>query len=127
MDLSVSFSFAAAHHLPLHKGRCRNLHGHNYRLVVTVSGAPDPVTGMVVDFADLEEAVEREAVGRMRGTLLNEFIDTPTAENICAWAWRRLKPAIPSLASLTLYETDHYWVTYRGEDEPGGGEGADGR
>lgn len=111
MELSVSFTFAAAHRLPLHRGRCFNMHGHNYRLVVTVAGEPDPLTGMVMDFADLEGAVERAAIARMRGACLNDFIDTPTAENICAWAWDRLAPAVPGLARLVLYETERYWVT----------------
>lgn len=126
MELSVSFTFAAAHRLPLHGGRCRNLHGHNYRIVVTVAGSPDAVTGMLIDFADLEESVEREAVARLRASFLNEFIDTPTAENIARWAWRRLEPAVPGLASVTLYETDRYWVTCR-DGGPADGEGRHGR
>ncbi len=116
MELSVEFRFAAAHRLPRHPGRCFRLHGHNYRLVVTVRGELDPETGMVIDFADLEQAVEGLALGRLRASYLNEFIDTPTAENICRWAWDRVKPEVPRLSSMTLYETPQYWVTYRGEE-----------
>ena len=47
------FDFEAAHRLPRHPGKCRELHGHSYRLVVAVERPVDPDSGMVIDFGDL--------------------------------------------------------------------------
>ena len=47
MDLDVDFDFSAAHRLPLYEGPCLRMHGHNYKLRVSVRGSPDPKTGML--------------------------------------------------------------------------------
>src|SRR5687767_7041396 len=58
-----SFAFEAAHQLPWHPGKCKRLHGHNYRFEVTVEGPLDE-HGVVVDFDDLHRIVEAEVVDR---------------------------------------------------------------
>ena len=91
-----TFTFDAAHQLPWHTGRCRNLHGHTYRLEVTVEG-PIGDDGIVVDFADLDAVVRREIIDRYDHTYLNDHLDNPTAELIAADIWKRLE-AVGALA-----------------------------
>ncbi len=117
MDLVVEFAFAAAHRLPRHPGRCFRMHGHSYRLEVVVSGTPDPSTGMVVDFFDVEDAAGA-VVSEVRGTCLNEVLENPTAEAIVVWLWRRIQPDLPALTELRLWETEQCHVAYRGEPVP---------
>ncbi len=117
MDLAVDFSFCAAHRLPRHPGRCFRMHGHTYRLQVLVSGDPDGGTGMVVDFFDIEEAV-RPVVDSVRDTCLNERLENPTAEAIVAWLWLQIRPELPQLTELRLFETEACHVAYRGEPVP---------
>jgi 6-pyruvoyltetrahydropterin/6-carboxytetrahydropterin synthase len=104
-----SFSFEAAHRLPFHPGRCRGLHGHHYRLEVTLEG-PVGDDGMVVDFDLIGEVVEREVVSRFDHSLLNDFLDNPTAELVAEDAWKRIGAAGLPLASLRLWETPDCFV-----------------
>jgi len=87
-----SFSFEAAHHLPWHPGRCRRLHGHHYRLEVTVEG-PVGDHGVVIDFDDLRSVVEREVIEPWDHQLLNDVLENPTAELLAQEAWKRLEGA----------------------------------
>jgi len=99
-----SFSFEAAHHLPWHTGRCRRLHGHHYRLDVTVEG-PVGDHGVVLDFDDLRSVVEREIVGEWDHRLLNDVLENPTAELVAQEAWKRLEAAGLNVVGLRLWET----------------------
>ncbi|MDP9387856.1 MAG: 6-carboxytetrahydropterin synthase QueD [Actinomycetota bacterium] len=102
--VTCSFTFEAAHRLPWHAGRCRELHGHSYRLEVTVEGAVG-ASGMVLDFDDLKAVVQREVVGRYDHTYLNDLLENPTAELLASEAWKRLEAAGLRLARLRLWET----------------------
>ncbi len=108
MQIRKQFKFEAAHVLPYHDGKCSRLHGHSYRLDVTVEGPLEtagPATGMVVDFDVLSQVVRANVIDALDHRHLNDLIDNPTSENIVAWIWRRLAPALPQLAELTLWET----------------------
>ncbi|HUC43773.1 MAG TPA: 6-carboxytetrahydropterin synthase QueD [Candidatus Sulfotelmatobacter sp.] len=115
MIVKRTFEFEAAHRLPHHPGKCRELHGHSYRLVVSVQRPVDPGTGLAVDFADVKAAVRREAVDRLDHRLVNELIDNPTAENMAVWIWERVAASLPGLVEIELYETRECSVVYRGE------------
>ncbi|HSH61164.1 MAG TPA: 6-carboxytetrahydropterin synthase QueD [Acidimicrobiales bacterium] len=99
-----SFAFEAAHQLPWHPGKCRRLHGHNYRFEVTVEGPLDE-NGVVLDFDELHEVVRREVVERYDHRYLNDLMDNPTAELIAAEAWKQLEAAGLELVGLRLWET----------------------
>lgn len=58
MEISKEFTFEASHILPNHPGKCSNLHGHSWRLIVYVEGKTDKETGMVADYADLKAGVQ---------------------------------------------------------------------
>ena len=115
MRVRRRFEFEAAHRLPNHPGKCRELHGHSYVLVVTVERPVDPQTGLAIDFSDLKDVVKREVVDLLDHRLINERIENPTAEIMARWIWERLREALPGLAEIELHETSNCSVVYRGE------------
>ena len=78
-SVTCTFTFEAAHRLPWHSGKCRNLHGHSYRLDVTVAGPLDD-NGVVIDFDRLREIVDHSVIASWDHRDLNEVLDNPTAE-----------------------------------------------
>lgn len=112
--VSRSFSFEAAHHLPFHPGRCHRLHGHHYRIEVTVEGPVDE-HGMVIDFDTLRQRVESAVISRFDHQLLNDLLENPTAELVAAEAWKQLEAAGLKLVQLKLWETPDSAVELRSE------------
>ncbi|WPR71577.1 6-carboxytetrahydropterin synthase [Flavobacterium sp. NG2] len=105
-------------------GKCNNpnYHGHNYELIVSVTGPIDPETGFVVDVKILSEIIKEEVEIPFDHKNLNldvaEFQDlNPTAENIVVVIWNKIRKRIQSDFDLevVLYETPRNFVTYRGE------------
>jgi 6-pyruvoyltetrahydropterin/6-carboxytetrahydropterin synthase len=105
-------------------GKCNNPHGHghNYMLEVTVAGAINPATGMVVDLKELKTILDREVLQLMDHRFLNEEVpvfrtEIPTTENIAVEIWRLLssKLAFGRLHRIRLYETPDLYVDYFGE------------
>jgi 6-pyruvoyltetrahydropterin/6-carboxytetrahydropterin synthase len=109
------FEFEAAHELPGHPGECRRLHGHSYKLLISVEREIDPDSGMAIDFSDLKRIVTQEVIVHVDHRLLNELIDNPTAEMLAVWMWKRLQGPLPGLAEIELHETGNCSVVYRGE------------
>ena len=104
-------------------GKCSNphYHGHNYELIVHVTGIVDPKTGYVIDMKILKDLIKSEVEEKMDHKNLNEevpeFIEMiPTAENIAIVIYNKLKPHLNSKHSLevTLYETPRNFVSYSG-------------
>ncbi|PID67814.1 MAG: 6-pyruvoyl tetrahydrobiopterin synthase [Flavobacteriia bacterium] len=104
-------------------GKCANphYHGHNYELIVSVTGAINPETGYVMDMKFLKELIEREVEEQFDHKNLNEQVPefkslNPTAENIAVVIWQKLRPHIKSSLDLkiTLYETPRNFVSYDG-------------
>jgi 6-pyruvoyltetrahydropterin/6-carboxytetrahydropterin synthase len=104
-SVTCTFTFEAAHRLPWHTGKCRNLHGHSYRLDVTVAGPLDD-NGVVIDFDELSEIVDRTVIAAWDHRDLNEVLDNPTAELLAHRAWAILSDAGVQLARLRLWETE---------------------
>ncbi|HEX9969730.1 MAG TPA: 6-carboxytetrahydropterin synthase QueD [Acidimicrobiales bacterium] len=102
--ITRSFDFEAAHELPWHPGKCRRLHGHNYRFEVTVEGPLDE-RGVVLDFDDLKAVVKAEVVDRYDHRYLNDFFDNPTAELVAQDVWKRLEAAGLAVVRVRLWET----------------------
>jgi 6-pyruvoyltetrahydropterin/6-carboxytetrahydropterin synthase len=104
-------------------GKCSNpyYHGHNYELIVSVTGPIDPETGFVIDLGVLRELIKREVEDYMDHKNLNEEIIEfqaliPTAENIAVVIWNKLRPHLKADLQLEiqLYETPRNFVTYNG-------------
>jgi 6-pyruvoyltetrahydropterin/6-carboxytetrahydropterin synthase len=103
------FTFEAAHVLPFHKGKCSRLHGHSYRLEVTVTGPLREIgsdAGMVMDFGDLSTVVKREVLEKLDHQYLNEILENPTCEQILIWIAAALAPDLPNIDELVLWETE---------------------
>lgn len=117
MKITQAFTFEAAHHLPKVPAthRCHNMHGHSYRVELTVTGAVDPTTGFVVDFFDMESAFA-PFLKQLDHHCLNDIVglENPTAENIAIWVWQKVKPALTILTSVKVFETPHCFAEYEG-------------
>ncbi len=117
MKITQAFTFEAAHRLPnvptTH--RCHNMHGHSYRVELRVEGAVDRESGFVIDFFDVE-AVFAPLLVQLDHHCLNEIEDlsNPTAENIAEWIWNRVKPNLPQIVAVVVYETPNCWAEYNG-------------
>jgi len=113
MKITQAFTFEAAHRLPnvpqTHK--CFRMHGHSYRVELVLEGAVDPRTGFVVDFFDVEAAFG-PLLARLDHHTLNEVegLENPTAEHIAAWIFERVKPDVPQLCLVRVYETPMSWA-----------------
>lgn len=135
LRLTKRFTFEMAHALPSYQGKCHNIHGHSYKLYVTVEGSPlqqegASADGMVLDFGILKETVQKRIVDpfdhalvlpkNTKGQLSEDsfggfaakliWVDfQPTTENLLIHFSRLLDGAIPAparLYSLKLYETE---------------------
>ena len=104
-------------------GKCNNplYHGHNYELIVHITGEIDSSTGYVMDMKLLKDLIKIEVEDAMDHKNLNEQVPefanlNPTAENIAVVIWNKLRPHIPSENQLevTLYETPRNYVHYKG-------------
>jgi 6-pyruvoyltetrahydropterin/6-carboxytetrahydropterin synthase len=104
-------------------GKCANphYHGHNYEVVVKVTGVPDPTTGYVIDMKVISDLMEEYVLNKFDHRNLNldvpEFKNlNPTAENICIVIFNLIRPKIDPKFSLTirLYETERNFVEYQG-------------
>ncbi len=114
MLVSKIFDFHAAHQLTEYHGDCERLHGHTYKVIVTIDH-PVQEDGLALDFAVLEKLVWEKAVGLLDHSFLNDHMKNPSAENIVVWLWQKLAGALPvTLHEIVLYETPTSFVTYRG-------------
>jgi 6-pyruvoyltetrahydropterin/6-carboxytetrahydropterin synthase len=104
-------------------GKCNNpnYHGHNYELIVSVTGEIDPETGYVIDIKELTDYIYEEVEKPFDHKNLNldvpEFENrNPTAENIVVVIWNKIKKRLPADFDLevVLYETPRNFVTYKG-------------
>jgi 6-pyruvoyltetrahydropterin/6-carboxytetrahydropterin synthase len=143
--VTKEFSFEMAHVLWKYDGPCRNVHGHSYRLFVTLAGMPvedteNPKNGMVIDFGDLKSIVNREIVELFDHTVVvsrkvaENRLDAlklmfgnvmvvdyqPTCENLVADIAERLNNCFPGgteLHSLKLYETATSYAEWFAADQ----------
>lgn len=104
-------------------GKCNNplYHGHNYELIVHITGEIDSSTGYVMDMKVLKDLIKDEVEDAFDHKNLNEQVPefanlNPTAENIAVVIWNKLRPHISSDKQLevTLYETPRNYVHYKG-------------
>jgi 6-pyruvoyltetrahydropterin/6-carboxytetrahydropterin synthase len=116
-EIIQEFTFEAGHYLPaVPEGHpCQRIHGHSYRVEVHVLGPIQPDTGWVLDFHDLEAAVQ-PVIDQLDHRLLNEIpgLPNPTAECIGAWIWEKLHPVLPGLTSIVVWETSTARAVIRG-------------
>jgi 6-pyruvoyltetrahydropterin/6-carboxytetrahydropterin synthase len=120
-EVSVEQTFAAGHALRNYKGKCENVHGHNYRVRITMQGDQLDSTGLLVDFLDV-----KQLIGAVVDYLDHNFINdlppfdllNPSAENIAKYFYDRvsggLKSEVPvRVAEVRIWETDTSSAVYR--------------
>ncbi|MHC4942756.1 MAG: 6-carboxytetrahydropterin synthase QueD [Planctomycetota bacterium] len=113
MLVSKEFSFNGAHKLIGYKGKCEKLHGHTWKVQVTVEAAVGE-DGLAFDFIELKKIVNEKAISLLDHSFLNEVIPNPSAEHIAMWLWDQLQAHLP-LHEIKVFETATSFVTYRGE------------
>jgi len=108
VELTKEFRFEAAHFLPKvpddHK--CKRMHGHSYRIQVTIAGEMKPELGWVVDLGDLAEAFD-PLLDQLDHRVLNEVsgLENPTSANLCIWVMERLKVPGVIVSKVVVQET----------------------
>jgi 6-pyruvoyltetrahydropterin/6-carboxytetrahydropterin synthase len=117
-EVCVEHTFAAGHALRNYKGKCENVHGHNYRVQVAVEGADVDENGLLVDFADLKRTL-RAASDRLDHQFINDLepfdVINPSAENIARYFCQIVQRdfAGVAVAYVKVWETDTSCATYR--------------
>lgn len=93
--ISKEFTFDAAHHLHDYEGKCKNLHGHTYKVIFGISGLMDN-RGIMMDFTDLKEIWKTEIEIFLDHRYLNETLPlmNTTAENMVGWIYEKMKDAL---------------------------------
>ena len=118
LTVTKHFGFEACHHLPYYEGACHNVHGHSYKLDVTVGGQvikDGPKQGMIIDFKDLKKIVKENVVDKLDHSDLNNIYANPTAELMVtdiAYSIMQKLPKEVYLVSVKLWETEDSYAEY---------------
>jgi 6-pyruvoyltetrahydropterin/6-carboxytetrahydropterin synthase len=122
--VSKEFTFDAAHHLHCYEGKCKNLHGHTYKVVFGISGFVDDI-GLVIDFGDIKRIWKEEIEVYLDHRYLNETLPkmNTTAENMVVWIYEKMKESITNRSEnndfrvefVRLFETPTSYAEVRRE------------
>ncbi|MEK6528356.1 MAG: 6-carboxytetrahydropterin synthase QueD [Nitrospirota bacterium] len=118
-DLTVESQFSAAHQLRGYKGKCENMHGHNWRVQIAVTAGRLNDIGLAIDFHELKN-ITNETLSSLDHSVLNEVFPfteiNPSSENIAKWLYdsikKRLGSNIVKIASVTVWEGETASATY---------------
>ena len=118
-EVRVEHTFAAAHALRNYHGACESLHGHNFRVEITVAGEQLDQTGMLVDFLELKKQID-SAFSRLDHRNLNEVPPfdklNPSAENIAHYLHAEIGKGLPHevrVSEVRVWETNEASAVYR--------------
>lgn len=117
-EVSVEHTFAAGHSLRNYKGKCENVHGHNYRVQVSVVGDALNETGLLFDFADLKRVL-RQTSEYLDHQFINDLkpfdVINPSAENLAKFFYEEIQKQLTGgqVASVRVWETDTSCATFR--------------
>jgi 6-pyruvoyltetrahydropterin/6-carboxytetrahydropterin synthase len=121
-EITVDETFAAGHALRGYKGKCENVHGHNYKVRVTLAGAELDHIGLLCDFVQVKKVI-KDVIAALDHRFLNDFppFDTvnPSAENIAKYFYEQASKQLSAetngarIAQVTIWETDTTAATYR--------------
>jgi 6-pyruvoyltetrahydropterin/6-carboxytetrahydropterin synthase len=121
-EVSVEQQFAAGHALRNYKGACENVHGHNFKVQVTIEGPSLDDAGMLVDFLDVKASMQ-QVIDRLDHKFLNDVppfdVVNPSAENIAEYFHQQISqhlvsnPVPARIREVRVWETDIQSATYR--------------
>lgn len=102
--ISKEFTFDAAHHLHCYEGKCKNLHGHTYKVIFGISGYTDEI-GIVMDFGDIKDIWKNEIETHLDHRYLNETLPlmNTTAENMVIWIYEKMAASLQTLERQQKY------------------------
>jgi len=116
--LTKDFTFEAAQTLPnVPEGhKCHELHGHSFKVEVSIEGDVDPQAGWVYDHAEISDAM-KPLLKMLDHKYLNDIegLENPTIEKMGEWFWKRLESQCPGLCEIVVHETPTARCIYRGE------------
>ncbi|GGF23800.1 6-carboxytetrahydropterin synthase QueD [Halobacillus andaensis] len=120
--VSKEFTFDAAHHLHCYEGKCKNLHGHTYKVVFGISGYTDEI-GLVIDFGDIKTIWKEQIDIHLDHRYLNDTLPkmNTTAENMVVWIFEKMQEALVEeredyrVEFVKLYETPTSYAEVRRE------------
>lgn len=119
--LTTHLEFAAAHRLRGYEGNCERLHGHNWKVAISVSGSKLNEVGMLIDFKEIKRK-GKAVLSQLDHFYLNDIPPfdaqlNPTAENIAFYLFEQLAQQIDDdriqISSVTVWENDRNSATYR--------------
>lgn len=121
-EIAVEESFSAGHALRGYKGKCENVHGHNYKVRVTLAGEQLDSTGLLYDFVELKRGIS-EVIQAIDHKFLNDLPPfdriNPSAENIAKYFYDAVSRQLAASANearvteVTIFETDTTTASYR--------------
>lgn len=114
-SIKVEADFSAAHNLKGYKGKCEELHGHNWKVEVVAAKDKLDKTGMVLDFKYLNMKLSK-VLDRLDHKYLNNISYfkkvNPTSENIAKYIYDCLRPKVSNLLSVTVWESEKSCASY---------------
>jgi 6-pyruvoyltetrahydropterin/6-carboxytetrahydropterin synthase len=120
-EVSVEHTFAAGHALRNYRGKCENVHGHNYKVQVLVRGEKLDATGMLADFTVLKRLL-RDISEPLDHVFLNDIEPfttvNPSSENLAVYIYEQMKNGLKldnpvEIAEVKVWETDRQFAIYR--------------
>lgn len=120
--VSKEFKFDAAHHLHCYEGKCKNLHGHTYKVIFGISGYVNDI-GIVIDFGDIKQIWKKRIEVHLDHRYLNDTLPqmNTTAENMVVWIYEIMEKALKDepnecrVEFVKLYETPTSYAEARRE------------
>ncbi|MEJ7605895.1 MAG: 6-carboxytetrahydropterin synthase QueD [Bryobacteraceae bacterium] len=123
-EVTVEQTFSAGHALREYKGKCENVHGHNYRVQITMEGERLNRIGLLIDFVEVKRVL-REVMGRLDHQFINDLdpftVINPSAENLAKYFYEEMNKGLTfddvetnvRLAFVKIWETDTSIAVYR--------------
>jgi len=111
MRVGRCWTFEAAHHLDNYRGGSEPIHGHTYRLEISLAGPVGP-QGMVFDFAELDRLVRCRVLDKLDHVCVDQVVPQSTTENLALWIWQQLTD-LP-LQEVKVWEGPNNYVIYNG-------------
>ncbi len=119
-EITIEDNFSSAHYLRNYNGACENLHGHNWKVIVTVEGEKLDETGLLIDFKELKKIL-KHILQELDHKLLNDIPffqkNNPSSENIARYIFENLKKALKQKSELkvkkvTVFENEKTSASY---------------
>jgi len=115
-ELSVESHFSSAHHLLNYEGKCENVHGHNWKVEITIAGETLDKSGMLIDFKILKSSLD-DVLEKLDHKDLNSLEElkgiSPSSENIAKFIYDELKQQLPQLTQVAVWETEKAKAVYK--------------